>query len=209
MPDSSLVLIWENSVSQINKEIQIPYLFEESELIIGFRSDRLYFPAATLRQYFDFPGVGNTLVDTHSCISGNQLIRFVNVQPYRLRITLNVNVRFTVSIWRSPMPITNPVRVTIPSDKTTVIQNFTVAVTTVAATVLVGNQFRKGFSILNKSTSTLLLDFGQNSVSLTTYAVRVEPGGFYEDAYSYTGDVTGIWTAADATGAAEIRAFVE
>lgn len=208
MPDPQL--IWQETLADINQEIEIPHLFEESTLIVGLESNRLYFPAATISQYFVLPGIGATFIESKKCTSGNQLVYFSNVQAYRLRIKLTVNVRFLVSVWElANMPLVNPVSVEIPASKTSVIFDASVETTTTADTLIPPNEFRLGFTIWNQSTSALLIDFGAQPVTATKYALRIEPGGYYEDPYQFVGEVTGVWVAADANGAAKIRQFVE
>jgi hypothetical protein len=57
---------------------------------------------------------------------------------------------------------------------------------------------RLGFSIYNQSTSDtlyLLLAAG-GPVSTTVFSVALIPGAYYEDAFGYTGVVSGIWDVA-------------
>lgn len=73
-----------------------------------------------------------------------------------------------------------------------------VAASTSTATLLVANSARVGFSLYNDSTTaTLYLALGSGA-SLSAFTLKMAPGGYYESpvGFSYTGIVTGVWSAA-------------
>lgn len=74
--------------------------------------------------------------------------------------------------------------------------------TATSTTLLSSNASRLGFSIFNDSTEILYVKFG-TTASSTDYNVKLQPQGYFEDAFRYTGRVDGIW-ANDASGAAKI-----
>jgi hypothetical protein len=85
----------------------------------------------------------------------------------------------------------------------------TAAVTTVPAsaavvTLAAAKATRFGLIVVNNttSTSTLCMKFG-SAASLSSWSVRIEPGGYWEmPPRYYTGIVTGIWS--NATGDAHV-----
>lgn len=75
-------------------------------------------------------------------------------------------------------------------------------------TILAANPERKGASIHNESTATLLIDFipAAGTVSETQFGVKLPAQAYYELPYGYTGQIMGIWDAVD--GNALVREFV-
>lgn len=75
------------------------------------------------------------------------------------------------------------------------------SVTSVAAsasnvTLLASNTSRLGATVYNDSASaTLSLKLGATA-SATSFTAQVDPGGYYEVPFSYTGIIDGIWSAA-------------
>lgn len=98
------------------------------------------------------------------------------------------------------MPLSNPPAFAKPS---------TVAATTVASSatstsLLAANSSRSGFTIWNASTAILYLDYGATATA-AAYAVRIDPGGYFESPIAFTGQISGIWSAAN--GSALVREF--
>lgn len=69
--------------------------------------------------------------------------------------------------------------------------------------ILAANASRKDASVYNDSTVNLYVALGTAAASVTSFTVIVAPGGFYEVAYGYTGQIRGIW-AAGPTGSARV-----
>jgi hypothetical protein len=82
----------------------------------------------------------------------------------------------------------------------------TVNDTAVSTTLLAANSNRKGATFYNDSTATLYLKCGATA-STTSFMLPVEPRGYLELPFKYTGIVDGIWTSDTATGAARITEF--
>lgn len=80
----------------------------------------------------------------------------------------------------------------------------TVNAATISTLLAPANSGRAGLTVFNQSESRLYLEMGY-SVSLESYAVRLEPNGLWEAPAGYTGAVYGIWESAD--GHALIREF--
>lgn len=80
-----------------------------------------------------------------------------------------------------------------------------VAVNIADVQLLAANAARLGATVFNDSMlSTLYVKFGA-AASLTSFKVAILPGGFYELPFPvYTGQIRGIWSVADASGAARI-----
>lgn len=74
-----------------------------------------------------------------------------------------------------------------------------------STTLLAANANRLGASVFNDSTVDLYLKCGATA-SLTSFAIKIAPGGMYEIPFGYTGIIDGIW-ASDASGAARITEY--
>lgn len=102
------------------------------------------------------------------------------------------------------MPLSNPVpsSITLPKSST-----ITAAAITAAATntqLLAPNSNRIGATIFNRSTSNLYIKLG-GTATTTVFSVRIDPSGYYETPFNYTGAIAGIWDAAN--GAALVEEF--
>lgn len=111
---------------------------------------------------------------------------------------------------------TNPLPVTpIPGAGTGVAATLSTVATNIAAVTLkAANTSRKGLTITNISTSILYVKFAAIASPPTTtdyqYALPAMVGGIpsiLEVPFGYTGEVCGIWSAADASGNAKIAEF--
>lgn len=79
-----------------------------------------------------------------------------------------------------------------------------VATNVANVTLLALNAARLGAMVFNDSISDLWLKFGITA-SATSFTVKILAGGYFEfPSPIYTGGVDGIWSAADATGAARL-----
>ena len=76
---------------------------------------------------------------------------------------------------------------------------------TASTAILAANSNRKGASILNQSTATLYLEY-DGSASIATAAIVMLPNDYYEGPFGYTGQISGIWSAAN--GKAIVCEFV-
>ena len=64
---------------------------------------------------------------------------------------------------------------------------------------------RIGAIVWNKSTSDLYIDFDE-TVTLTSFSVKLAPDGYYELPFNYTGAISGIWESVN--GMAISREFI-
>lgn len=103
------------------------------------------------------------------------------------------------------MPLYNPVSVTVTPSLSGSVTASSVASATTSTAILAANSNRKGATIWNDSTATLYLDLDA-SVSASDYASKLDPGGYYELPFGYTGVVSGLWSAVN--GSALVREFV-
>lgn len=105
----------------------------------------------------------------------------------------------------SPLPVSGSLSIA-PTTSATGTQT-SVNDTGSSTTLLAANSSRKGFTIFNDSTEILYLKFGATA-STTSYAVKMQPGDYYEALAGtlYTGIIDGIW-ANNASGAARITEF--
>lgn len=91
------------------------------------------------------------------------------------------------------------------------LQNTNASLTSVS--ILAANANRRGLLIFNDSITTLRVAFGV-AASLTALSVIIKPGGLYEAAVIYTGQLFGIWEpkpdgTVDSTGAARCTEMTE
>lgn len=75
-----------------------------------------------------------------------------------------------------------------------------VAASITSVTILAANASRRGFSVVNDSTSTgtLYLRYGATAATTASggYIVPLPPGAYYEDPFHFSGQVKGIWSTA-------------
>lgn len=100
--------------------------------------------------------------------------------------------------------------VTLASDQSPIKAN-TVATTqvadsAVAVTLLAANAARRGGSIFNDSTESMIILWGAG-ITLANWSVAMAPGGYIEIPFGYTGQIDAMWQAATATGEAKITEF--
>ncbi|MBC7971537.1 MAG: hypothetical protein H7Z11_15685 [Verrucomicrobia bacterium] len=100
------------------------------------------------------------------------------------------------------MPISNPSAPNYPVSTTATPTTVASSITSVA--ILAANAARKGATIWNASTATLYLDLDA-AATAADYAAKLDPGGYYEVPYGFTGALSGIWSAAN--GSALVREF--
>lgn len=111
---------------------------------------------------------------------------------------------WTVQIEKNTMPLYNAA-VTLQPITASTANATTVASSATSVSLLAANSSRKGATIWNASTATLYLDLDA-AATMTDYAAKLDPGGYYEVPYSFTGAISGIWSAAN--GNALVREFV-
>ncbi|MEH2453848.1 hypothetical protein [Nostoc sp.] len=63
-------------------------------------------------------------------------------------------------------------------------------------TILAANSNRKGAIIWNDSTASLFLEFGA-AAATNAFTAKLNPGGYYEVPFRYTGVISGLWSAAN------------
>jgi hypothetical protein len=106
------------------------------------------------------------------------------------------------------MPLNNPARVTVTGgfEKATTATRSTKSVPANIVDVAIlaeANANRKGLTLWNASTATVLIDVDV-APTLTSYMFKLEADGYYEIPYIYTGRVQALWSGA-ATGAINVR----
>ena len=73
-------------------------------------------------------------------------------------------------------------------------------------TILASNTARYGATIWNDSTEVLYLLLGSGTSSATNCSVKINPDGYYEVPFGYTGVLKGLW-ADNASGSARVTEF--
>lgn len=103
------------------------------------------------------------------------------------------------------MPISNPATVTVNYPTSSSVTPTPVTAATASTSLLSANVNRKGASIWNGGTGTLYVEYGATA-STAAYAFKLDPNGYGEIPFGYTGAVSGIWSATG--GSALVREFV-
>lgn len=91
------------------------------------------------------------------------------------------------------MPLSNPSNPVVRSGTA---NNVSVNASATSIQLIAANAVRNSLSFFNDSTAVLYLKLGA-SASLTDWSVKLDANQFYELPEKYTGQVTGIWTAAN------------
>ena len=128
------------------------------------------------------------------------LNRTIAVKGRRYRFPLGLTIKIEQFLGSDDMPLNNPLSFQKPS---TAISS-TVAASATSVSLLAGNAARAGFSVWNSSTAILYLDYDA-AATAADYAVRIDPGGYFESPVAFTGQVSAIWSAAN--GSALVREF--
>lgn len=72
-------------------------------------------------------------------------------------------------------------------------------------TILAANTSRLGFSVYNDSAAILYLLLSNATSSATVFTIKMDPNGYAEFPFGYTGAVKGLW--ASATGSARVTEY--
>ncbi|PSB16055.1 hypothetical protein C7B65_22790 [Phormidesmis priestleyi ULC007] len=94
------------------------------------------------------------------------------------------------------MALFNPMAIAAPSSSAAIGTPTTVASAITSNILLATNAARKGSTIYNSSTSRLYIALGAVATT-SAFTVFLEPGGYYETPFWFTGTIHGIWTAAN------------
>lgn len=114
-----------------------------------------------------------------------------SVQFQRVKVTWGVDGTATDASAAAPLP-TVVVATAVTSNGPTSV--------TAAATdtlILAANTARRGCAIRNESTAVLKVSLGTNAASATAYTAEVAAQGYYETPFGYSGQIRGIWSAAN------------
>jgi hypothetical protein len=103
------------------------------------------------------------------------------------------------------MPIYNPASATITATKSSGVTAVSIPSATTSTALLAANTNRAGLTIFNNSTSDLFIKLAATA-SYTAFSLKIDPGGYYEAPYGYTGSIAGIWTTAN--GNALVEEFI-
>jgi hypothetical protein len=160
-------------------------------------------------------GLGLSVIDRYPVFRGKNFLQLAPsvATEYQLAFAPSFEplslLTVHLKIWTPSMPLsrfTGSVSV-IPSTSATATA-LSVASTVESTTILAANPDRKGATIWNASTAMLYLDLdsGENAVaSANDFTVCLSSGDYYEIPYGYTGEVVGVWSAAN--GNALVREF--
>ena len=127
--------------------------------------------------------------------------RALAIKGERYRFPVGIRIKIEQFLG-DDMPLSNPSNT--PPQISTVAASTTVASSITSVAILAANAARRGATIWNASTATLFMDLDA-AASATDYAARLDPGGYYEVPYNFTGAISGIWSAAN--GNALVREF--
>lgn len=103
------------------------------------------------------------------------------------------------------MPLFNPAYPAVQTSSNATVT--AVAVSTSNVVILAANLNRTGATVTNTSkTASLFLELG-SPASLTSYSVKILPGGYDEIPFNFTGVLNGVWDKADTSGNAVTHEF--
>jgi hypothetical protein len=102
------------------------------------------------------------------------------------------------------MPLSNPTSYNFNPVTSGTATPTSVASSTTSVSLLASNSNRKGATIWNNSTANLFVEFGATA-SATAFTFRLDPQGYVEIPFGYTGAISGIWSTAN--GTALVREF--
>ncbi|WP_445629267.1 hypothetical protein [Nostoc sp. DSM 114167] len=94
------------------------------------------------------------------------------------------------------MALYNPATAILVESTSSTSTPTTVDASTTSETILAANSNRKGATIWNDSTATLYLEFGATATT-SAFTAKLNPSGYYEVPFHYTGVISGIWSAAN------------
>lgn len=101
------------------------------------------------------------------------------------------------------MPLSNTVlNLTLSAEGVGVVTRSTILVPTDVNTSVVlvaANANRKGITFWNNSIGNILIEFGAAPTS-SSYAFKLNPDGYYELPFQFTGVVQGLWDAPGGDG---------
>lgn len=100
------------------------------------------------------------------------------------------------------MPLSSAININLKTN-TVAASNIEASITSIQ--LLAANADRKGATIWNNGASNLHLEMG-GKAALTSFAVKITPGSYYELPFGYTGKISGIWDVA--SGVALVREFI-
>lgn len=106
------------------------------------------------------------------------------------------NWKVLIEVSDATMPLANPSNVNVNMPTASAAAATAVPAATSSTSLLAANSSRKGATIWNNSTAVLYVELG-STASATAYTAKLESGGYYEVPYSYTGAISGIWSAAN------------
>jgi hypothetical protein len=113
--------------------------------------------------------------------------------------SLQTEVTGTVAV-SGQVQVVEPVTVVPDTPTTGSVTN--VAASTTQVTLLAANANRKGATIYNASTGTMLYVSLGSTVNLTLFTIRIDADGYYEVPFNYVGPIVGVFSAA--TGGANV-----
>lgn len=142
----------------------------------------------------------NTTLNT---MSGGDVIADEDIGGVKHQL---VKVEFGAAGSATPASSTNPLPVQSGSSTITGNGPQTVTAAVTDTLILAANVNRRGVAIFNDSTAILSLSIGTNAASASNRSVPIQPSGYYEMPFGYTGQIRGVWSAVN--GAAKVTEFV-
>ena len=187
---------------EIDGETLIPHQFTTHEILLKSNDERQ--PQLTLFRMAFIPGIGLAKWDDVRVLwDGYHYLNLSCPYPYYLKIRPYRGFQgLNVSIWKASMPLVNG---STHQQNSSTATGSTISAVTTSVILLAENSSRLGATIQNNSNGRLYLDFDL-SVTSSDYAIKMDPGAYYEVPYNYTGPIAGVWSTAN--GNALIREFL-
>lgn len=147
-------------------------------------------------------GIGYTEVGFQPIWADVLMLKFDPLYPFFIEVAPYRSANFTITVWEPVMPLVSSANNHSPIATATT--STTIPAVTTSIVLLPANANRLGATIYNDSNGRLYIDF-DDSVTVTNYAIKINPGDGYELPYNYVGPISGVWSGTN--GNAQIREF--
>ncbi|NDJ16787.1 hypothetical protein [Myxacorys almedinensis] len=92
------------------------------------------------------------------------------------------------------MGLYNPPPVALEQPKANTASHYAINAATTSTALLAVNLDRLGATLFNNSTARLYVKLGATATT-TDFTFPLEPNGYYEVPFGYTGSIAGVWAA--------------
>lgn len=94
------------------------------------------------------------------------------------------------------MGLYQPNTASVQEATSTTASHYAITAATTSTALLAVNLVRKGATLFNNSTARLFVKLG-GTTTTSDFTFFLEPNGYYELPFNYTGAISGVWAAAN------------